>query len=194
MKHIPLFNPPRSMGRTAATLSLAMAGTLFWSFAHAVEATQWEPQSAPQGKTRAEVKAELAEAQRMGDIVMGNTGLTQRELFLGRYPARPAVASRPRDEVKAELAEAQRNGDLVVGNTGATQREMFPARYPARPTVAGKTRDEVKAELAEAIRTGDIETGETGRTRREMFPGSYPRARADVQHASRGQSTAPASQ
>ena len=38
------------------------------------------------GKTRAEVKAELAEAVRNGDILAGDHGKTLRELNPGRYP------------------------------------------------------------------------------------------------------------
>jgi len=44
-----------------------------------------------QGKTRAEVKAELAEAVRTGDIVADvDTGKKLNELFPGRYPLKSA--------------------------------------------------------------------------------------------------------
>ena len=39
------------------------------------------------GLTRAQVKAELAAAQKNGDLVTSFAGKTERELFPGRYPA-----------------------------------------------------------------------------------------------------------
>ena len=48
--------------------------------------------------TRAQVRAELAEAQRTGDIIYGLNGEKLNELFPDRYPARPAApAARPAD-------------------------------------------------------------------------------------------------
>ncbi len=64
--------------------------------------------SAP--KTREQVKAELAEAIRTGDIEYGERGQKLNELFPGRYPAKPAVQGKTR----AELAEAIRTGQLPV--------------------------------------------------------------------------------
>ena len=77
----------------------------------ASEATQWTPQ--PAQKTRAEVKAELAEAIRTGDITSGYAGVRLNELHPSRYPGRSAVAGKNRDEVRAELAQALREGELV---------------------------------------------------------------------------------
>jgi hypothetical protein len=127
--------------------------------------------------TREQIKAELAEAIRTGDIVgNGETGQKLNELNLGRYPAKPVVQGKTRAQVRAELAEAQRTGDIVGnGHSGQKLNEMYPGRYPPKPVVAGKTRAEVKAELAEAVRTGDIiANGETGLKANELSPGSYP--------------------
>jgi len=61
------------------------------------------------GKTRAEVKAELAEAIRTGDIVAdGATGAKANELFPAQYEAQPVLAGKNRDEVRAELVQPRR--------------------------------------------------------------------------------------
>jgi hypothetical protein len=128
--------------------------------------------------TREQVKAELLEAIRTGDIADGYDGLTRYEHNPSAYPARPVVVGKTRDQVKAELREAIRTGDIVDGYDGLTRYEHNPSAYPARALVAGKTRDEVKAELAEAIRTGDIVVGESSLKVNELFPGRYPKAHA----------------
>ena len=52
--------------------------------------------------TRAQVRAELAEAQRTGDIIYGLNGEKLNELFPDRYPLRPAApAPRPSDAQRA---------------------------------------------------------------------------------------------
>jgi len=144
-------------------------------------------------KTREEVRAELIEAQRNGDLIAdGETGLRFNQVSPHLYPQATVVA-KTRAEVKAELAQAQANGDLIAdGETGARFNQLFPAQYaaartaPAAEVVAqGKTRAEVKAELAEAIRNGDlIADGETGARFKDVNPGRYP-AEATVQAKSR---------
>ena len=111
--------------------------------------------SAP--KTREQVKAELAEAIRTGDIVVnGETHQKANEVNPGLYPAKPVLQGKTREEVKAELAEAIRTGDIVVGEGGEKANELYPSRYPAKPVMQGKTREQVKTEVAEAIRTGHM--------------------------------------
>ncbi len=69
--------------------------------------------SAP--KTREQVKAELAEAVRTGNIVAGgDTGLKANELAPHRYPVQATGPGKTRDEVKAELREAIRRGQMPV--------------------------------------------------------------------------------
>jgi predicted RNase H-like HicB family nuclease len=146
-----------------------------------------------QAKTREQVRAELVEAQRNGDLIAdGETGLRFNQVSPHLYPQATVVA-KTREEVKAELAQAQANGDLIAdGQTGARFNEVFPAQYaasraaPAVEVVAqGKTRAEVKAELAEAIRNGDlIADGQTGARFKDLNPSRYP-AEATFQAKSR---------
>jgi len=61
---------------------------------------------AQSGKTREDVLRELAEARRVGDIVIaGCGGGTLREAFPNRYPA-SSVAATPRDAPDAPRSEA----------------------------------------------------------------------------------------
>jgi hypothetical protein len=80
------------------------------------------------GKTRAQVREELAQALRSGDYQVGESGLTQQELHPGLHPGGMA-STRTRAEVRAELAEAIVNGDYTVGDSGLTARELSPLRY-----------------------------------------------------------------
>ena len=69
------------------------------------------------GKTREEVKAELAEATRTGNIIAngeGEGGLTLRELYPQRYPAVATAPGLTRAQVLAELEGARRTGDLMA--------------------------------------------------------------------------------
>ena len=135
------------------------------------------------GKSSAQVQAELAAAQRSGNLMAaGESGLTLRELFPGRYAALPAVAGVTRSQVLAELAEAQRKGELPLGGeAGIAMNQAYPSRYPsAVHTGLTKTRAEVQAELAEARRNGDVLVGDSSLTLREEFPQRYPQRRASV--------------
>jgi hypothetical protein len=135
-------------------------------------------------KTRDQVRAELAEARKYGDVLtVDETGLTAREQRPDLYPAK-AFTAKSRSQVKAELAEAVRTGNIVAdGETGAFAKDVNPGMYDAhaghsmpKPQKAfiGKTRAAVLAELAEAKRTGDIRVdGESGLTAREMRPDLY---------------------
>jgi Domain of unknown function (DUF4148) len=140
--------------------------------------TAFSAVDAQEGKTRDQVRAELAAAQRDGDLLApGDSGLTLRELNPSRYPARQAASVKNRAQVVAELQEARRNGDIVVGDTGLTQYEINPRNFPARAVAQGKTREQVRAELAEAIRSGDIvANGDSGETLRELHPQRYATA------------------
>ena len=140
--------------------------------------------------TRDQVKAELAEAIRTGDVVAtGESGLKVNELHPGRYATPTARLGKTRAEVKAELAEAIHSGDLVAtGELGLKANEEFPQRYPAVAVAVGKTRDQVRAETAEAIRTGDIvAAGEAGLKENQLFPARYAKERS--LYASQAQAT-----
>ena len=138
------------------------------------------------GLTREQVKAELAAAQRTGNVIANSeTGALAKDVFPNLYPVAYSTADVSRDQVKAELAAAQRAGNVIAnGESGQTVAELNPARFPA--TASTKTRAEVKAELAEAQRTGDIViNGETGETLAQVFPARY--ADAVAQNASNAQ-------
>ena len=155
---------PRSTLRTSLVMAMLLG---------AVAAAQ------AQGLTRAQVRAELAEAIRTGDIIVGEHGLTAYEQAPHRYPARPPVIGKTREQVRAELAEAVRTGDIIVGEQGKTLFEQEPHRYPARAVAIGKTREQVRNELALAIRLGDTPVNEQGRTPAERFPSKYAAVRAE---------------
>jgi hypothetical protein len=128
------------------------------------------------GRTRAEVKAELAEAIRTGDIIgSGELGLRLNQLYPDRYPTVAKPTGKTRDEVKAELAEAIRTGDIIAsGESSYKRNELRPDLYPAVAKGPGSTREQVKAELAEAVRSGNIITvGEIGLTQNQLFPDRY---------------------
>lgn len=112
-------------------------------------------------KTRAQVHAELLEAQRTGDIAVSDsftdpsglgTGLglgsgnKVKDLYPNRYPATPVSAGKTRAQVQAELMEAQRTGDIAVGDRftdpsglgtgfgygeGNLLKDRHPNRYPS---------------------------------------------------------------
>jgi Domain of unknown function (DUF4148) len=110
--------------KNARTSIIALALTAL--SASSVFATDMAP------KTRDQVRAELAQAQRDGTLIAdGQTGATFRQVFPGSYMQPVAASTSSRDEVRAELMEAQRNGTLVAdGQTGATFRDLNPSRYP----------------------------------------------------------------
>ena len=138
------------------------------------------------GRTRAEVKAELAEAIRTGDIIgSGESGLRLNQLHPHRYPTVAKPSGKTRHEVKAELAEAIRTGDIIAsGESSYKRNELRPDLYPAVAKEPGSTREQVKAELAEAIRSGNIITvGEASLTQNQLFPDRY---RSDTRTARGG--------
>jgi hypothetical protein len=70
--------------------------------------------SAP-SKTRAQVRAELVEAQRTGDVYAdGNSGKKLNELRPDLYQTKAAVQGKTREQVKAELVQAQRSGEFQL--------------------------------------------------------------------------------
>jgi len=147
-------------------------------------------------KTREQVKAELKEAMRSGDVfAAGDSGLKLNELYPERYP-RVVVQTKSRAEVKGELMAATRDGTLIPAGEGAlTLRDEFPQRFPAVAVVPGRTREEIVAETREAIRNGDmVPAGEGGMKLNEEFPQRYARQRAlymaQLPHAAQAASSA----
>jgi hypothetical protein len=130
-----------------------------------------------EGLTREQVKAELEEAVRTGDITAyGDQSRKLNELYPHLYPAKPMQAGLTRELVRAELEEAIRSGDIMAnGDQSRKLNELYPDRYPAKPVMASRTREEVKAELAEAVRTGDIIAfGEQSLKLKDLYPHRYP--------------------
>jgi hypothetical protein len=84
------------------------------------------------GKTREQVKAELAEAIRTGNILANDeSGRKLNEVFPSRYEVQQATGTKTREQVKAELAEALRTGEILAsGDSGKKLNELFPSSYP----------------------------------------------------------------
>ena len=148
---------------TKITLALLVA---FAAAAHAESA----------GTTREQVRAELREAVRTGDVIApGDRGLKLNELYPQRY-GKPVVASATtRADVQGELAAARRFGELIpAGEGGRSFSERFPQRYPPFAVAASKTRAEVKAETLAASRNGDVfAAGEGDLTLDARYPERY---------------------
>jgi hypothetical protein len=134
--------------KTLSVLSLSLAALVAGN-AFAADA------SAP--KTRDQVRAELLEAQRTGNILaQGNSGKLLNELNPSQYPAKAVAQGLTRAQVVAELEEAQRTGNILAqGNSGKLLNELNPSQYPAKAVAKGLTREQVVAELEQAQRSGD---------------------------------------
>lgn len=80
--------------------------------------------------TREQVKAELAEAIRTGDVMAdGESGRKLNEVFPNGYPAKQVQSSVTRERVKTELAEAIRTGNIVAGGQSSLKlNEVSPNR------------------------------------------------------------------
>jgi len=120
--------------KTHHILITASLATLAWTAStHLMAQTQV-------GKTREQVRAELMEAVRTGNIPCGGeTGQLMREMYPSRYPQPPAVESKTREQVKEELAEAIRTGNIQCNNdSGMLERQVNPSRYPPVPAPVGK--------------------------------------------------------
>ncbi len=140
-----------TMRQPAAVLALA-AAALF----------QVQAQAADEGVSRAQVQAELAAAQRAGQLAPAGE-------LLAPVPAGGVALSRA--EVRTETLRALRNHTLVAAGEAGTTDAAF-----VQPAVqyAGKTRAQVKAEFAEARRSGDLlVAGESGLSQREVSPSLY---------------------
>jgi hypothetical protein len=168
--------PPRkeiTMSSSRATLIALAIAAAFTAGAHA-----------DGGKTREQVRAELAEAVRNGDVMApGESGLTLRQMYPQRYPAAPVAASGvTRAQVLGEVQDARRNGTLMAaGEAGEPTAQTSPQAYAARFT--GKTRAQVEAETREAIRTGNILAGGESSL---LLKDAYPERYANIRPAAEG--------
>lgn len=135
----------------------------------AVAAVPVFAQDAAAAKTREQVRAELLEAQRTGDVMAdGESGMRLNELYPRNFPASTTAQGRARTEVRSELLEAQRRGELM---SFGDSESAFTQRYPgSTPATSGMTRAEVKAQLLDAQRRGELMTSDSGST----INGAYP--------------------
>jgi hypothetical protein len=83
--------------------------------------------------TRAQVKAELAEAVRTGNILASDdSGRMLNEVRPDLYPAQTANSTLTRAQVKAELATAIRTGNMPANDdSGLNLNQVHPHFYPA---------------------------------------------------------------
>ena len=83
--------------------------------------------------TRAQVKAELAEAIRTGNMLANDdSGLKLNELHPQHYPAQVTKSGMTRAEVKAELTTAIRTGNMPAHDeSGLMLKQVHPHMYPA---------------------------------------------------------------
>ena len=73
------------------------------------------PAATTLGKARDQVRVELLEAQRTGDIqAYGNSGKKLNELYPSQYPAKAVAQGKTREQVLAELVQAQRSGEFTL--------------------------------------------------------------------------------
>lgn len=95
---------------TLSTLATGYASAEYAVPDHAITAM-----SSTSNKTRDQVRAELVEAQRTGDILaFGNSGKNLNELYPNRYPVKAVAQGKTREQVRAELAQAQRSGEFTL--------------------------------------------------------------------------------
>jgi hypothetical protein len=96
------------------------------------------------GKTRAQVKAELAEAVARGEVTNGGVGpVAQTGYSFGETGPAPlaTVSGKTRAQVKAELAEAIARGEVFIGSGNAYRRGWESAPFvpePARPAAMAR--------------------------------------------------------
>jgi hypothetical protein len=177
--------PPRK----EITMSASRLTLVALAIAAALTATA----HADTGKTREQVRAELAEAVRNGDVMAaGESGLTLRQMFPQRYPqAAVAGSGVTRAQVLGEVEEARRNGTLIAAGE-AGQPVTNPQTYPTQ--FAGKTRAQVEAETREAIRTGNILAGgESSLLLKDAYPERYANIRPAADGPMQAQAQTPAS-
>lgn len=106
------------VGSLFALPALADAGTQ-----KTQQGFEWEypALAATSSLSRAEVLAELKQAERTGDVVANaETGERAYQLYPSAYPAHVAAAGKSRAEVLAELKQAERAGDIVANAEAGT--------------------------------------------------------------------------
>ena len=78
-----------------------------------VNPSAYPPKVVAPCKTRQEVRAELAEAQRTGNMPANDeSGCMLNEVNPSAYPPKQALPCKTREQVRAELEEARRTGNI----------------------------------------------------------------------------------
>jgi hypothetical protein len=85
-------------------------------------------------KTREQVRAELMEAIRTGNMSANDeTGRMLNEVNPSAYPPKVVVPCKTREQVRAELDEAKRTGNMPApDDSGCMLRDLYPDLYPKR--------------------------------------------------------------
>lgn len=107
---------------TAVAAGQAFAGNSAPRYDETIALTA--PADSTPGKTREQVRTELAVAQQNGDIVANLGGAKSdakwNQLYSTNYQAQSvATTGKTREQVREELSEAQRTGDIVANLGGA---------------------------------------------------------------------------
>ncbi len=136
----------KSIRQSASILILSLTAAV------AGQALAAEPAA---GLTRAQVLADLAEAQRTGNIIDGDIGLPRNQLNPQRYPAQPQAEGKTRAQVVAELEQARASGQLTyLEDTGMHMNTLQNSQGK------GLSRADVVADLERARAAGELQTGE----------------------------------
>src|SRR3954447_16648401 len=92
------------------------------------------------GKSRNEVKSELTEALRTGDMVAGESSSRLNEVQPSAYPALVTAPGKSREQARSDLTQAIRSGDVLEGGELSAKRsERYPWSYrDKRRTLAGQ--------------------------------------------------------
>lgn len=114
----------------------------------------------PAGLTRAQVLAELSDAQRSGNIIDSRSSLPRNVLQPQQYPAQQHAAGKTRAQVLAELEQARAQGMLTEGEAGLRQNQLRPDLYPAQAQGQALTSEQVYAEMQRARAAGQLQYGE----------------------------------
>ncbi len=85
-------------------------------------------------KTREQVRAELMEAIRTGNMPANDdSGRMLNEVNPSAYPPKVERPCKTREQVRAELAEAQRTGNMLANDeSGCLLKDLYPDLYPKR--------------------------------------------------------------
>jgi hypothetical protein len=115
----------------------------------------------PASLTRAQVLADMSDAQRSGAIIDSRSSLPRNVLQPQQYPAQQNAAGKTRAQVLAELEQARANGELTEGEAGMRQNQLRPDLYPSQSVQGqGVSSDQVYAEMQRERAAGRLHFSE----------------------------------